>query len=183
MPLCPRESRYALFKSLRGLQTPVWTLWSKDKSLASAGNWTLAVQSIVRPYTGWAISDLIILIITMMIASDWKFLPHPSRNRRLGYLTICSCIKTVLPASMWEINYTTCLLLPCYPKKPGWVTDPYDSRAPPIIVMTIQINHCIRTIDTFRSILAFEDTKIMLCSKFTWKILEYAFLNNWKYTS
>jgi hypothetical protein len=34
---------------------PVWTLWSRDKSLASAGNRTPAVQHIARRYTDWAI--------------------------------------------------------------------------------------------------------------------------------
>jgi hypothetical protein len=34
---------------------PVWTLWSREKSLASAGNRTSAVQLVARSYTDWAI--------------------------------------------------------------------------------------------------------------------------------
>jgi hypothetical protein len=30
---------------------PIWTLWNKEKSLASPGNRTPAVQPVVLPYT------------------------------------------------------------------------------------------------------------------------------------
>jgi hypothetical protein len=34
---------------------PVWTLWNREESLASARNRTPAVQSVVRRYIDWAI--------------------------------------------------------------------------------------------------------------------------------
>jgi hypothetical protein len=35
---------------------PAWTLWSREKSLAPAGNRTTAVQPVARHYTDWAIA-------------------------------------------------------------------------------------------------------------------------------
>jgi hypothetical protein len=34
---------------------PVWKLWSREKSLAPTGNWTLAFQPLACRYTDWAV--------------------------------------------------------------------------------------------------------------------------------
>jgi hypothetical protein len=36
----------------------VWTLWRKEKWLYPTGNWTTAIQPVVRRYTDWAIPAL-----------------------------------------------------------------------------------------------------------------------------
>jgi hypothetical protein len=47
---------------------PVWTLWSKDKSLAPVGNGTPAVPPVARRYADWTISapSLISLVISFL---------------------------------------------------------------------------------------------------------------------
>jgi hypothetical protein len=35
---------------------PVWALWSREDTLATAGNRTLAVQAVARRYVDWAIA-------------------------------------------------------------------------------------------------------------------------------
>jgi hypothetical protein len=42
---------------------PVWTLWSREKSFAPAGNRTPTVQSLAHHYTDWAILDISQVII------------------------------------------------------------------------------------------------------------------------
>jgi hypothetical protein len=50
-PLYPQgnTSRYPLGRKLSGLQSPIWTLWSRENFLAPAGNRNLALQSVALP--------------------------------------------------------------------------------------------------------------------------------------
>jgi hypothetical protein len=50
-PLYPQGKRtqYPLDRRLSGLQSPIWTLWSREKFLAPVGNRNLAVQSVTLP--------------------------------------------------------------------------------------------------------------------------------------
>jgi hypothetical protein len=53
----PPERERAMLWEAKLAPEPVWTLWSREKSLDPAGNWTPVVQPVVRCYTDWAIQD------------------------------------------------------------------------------------------------------------------------------
>jgi hypothetical protein len=46
---------------------PVWTLWNREKSLASARNRTPVVQPVARRYADWAIQTLTFNAIQLFI--------------------------------------------------------------------------------------------------------------------